>query len=756
MTTILPADPSPLSLDRSGPRYAPRPLPPLAVERALARVRKPGRYAGGEWNSVQKDWASVALKWCFVYPDLYEIGMSNLGLRILYEVINDRPDRLAERCFAPDVDLQVQLRSARMPLWSLETRRDLRAFDVLGVSLGYELTYTNLLDMLDLAGVPPTTADRTEADPLVIAGGSSVLNPEPIADCLDAVLLGEGEEAVIEISDTLEQIGWDRRVGPTGEWLRGVSRADALLALARIPGVYVPSLYRPHYNPDGTFARLEPLVSEAPPQITGRIAADFETTVHAIRQLVPNIAIVFDRAQLEVMRGCTRGCRFCQAGMHYRPLRERAPDVAIAAAQSILNATGYEEIGLTSLSTADYTYVNEVATTLHRLRPQASVSLPSTRVDAFTVDLVDAIVPSGRRGGFTFAPEAGSQRLRDVINKGVSDEEIARCAELAFRRGWSALKFYFMIGLPTETMDDVLAIGDICRRVLEVGRRYHGSKAQVKANVSTFVPKVATPFMWSGQDTTAEIEAKVSALRPTMHGRGLDLRWTEPRSSIIEAALGRGDRRLNAVVRRAWRKGARFDAWDEHFSFQFWVEAFEEEGLDPAWYAQRDIPLDEALPWDHLSCGVTREFLARDYGLALSGKTVADCHWGPCFNCGVPTATGFECRTGEQGPRQLLVRPEAGEAEPGDGVVAEEGSSRWRYVGPPGDPRRHGSVGGAAAGTAPDVAPGDAAVADASDNAEDIAMSWPSNLLGTKVQSKNAGLSGLASLVDAAGGESTG
>jgi radical SAM family uncharacterized protein len=589
--------------------------------------------------------------------------------------------------------------------------------------------------MLDLGGVPLTTGERTEADPLVIAGGSSVLNPEPIAECLDAVLLGEGEEAVLEIGDALERIGWPRRRGPTGEWLRGAARADALKALARIPGVYVPSFYRPHYNPDGTFARLEPL-ADAPPLVTGRIAADFETHVHGIRQLVPNIAIVFDRAQLEVMRGCTRGCRFCQAGIGYRPLRERAPDVAVTAAGSILDATGYEEIGLTSLSTADYTYVNEVATTLHRLRPQASVSLPSTRVDAFTVELVDALVPSGRRGGFTFAPEAGSQRLRDVINKGVSDEEIARCAELAFRRGWSALKFYFMIGLPGETMDDVLAIADICRRVLEVGRRYHGGKAQVKANVSTFVPKVGTPFMWPGQDTTAEIEAKVAALRRRMHGRGLDLRWSEPRSSILEAALGRGDRQLNAVVRRAWRAGARFDAWDEHFSYQRWLEAFEAEGLDPAWYAQRDIPLDEPLPWDHLSCGVTREFLARDYRRALSGETAADCHWGPCYDCGVPAATGFDCQTGEQGPRALLVRPAAGETEAGDGVATDAKGGRWRYVGPPGDPRRQGTMDGA--------------------NVDGAATSWPYNLMGTNVQSKSAGLGGLASLVEAAGGESTG
>ena len=748
MTTILPADPAPPTLHPSGPHYCPPPLPPLAVERVLSRVRKPGRYAGGEWNSAQKDWASVALKWCFAYPDLYEIGMSNLGLRILYEVLNDRPDRLAERCFAPDVDLQAQLRSEGLPLWSLETRRALRDFDVLGVSLGYELTFTNLLDVLDLGGVPLTAQERTDADPLVIAGGSSVLNPEPIADFLDAVLLGEGEEAVLEIGDALERVGWHRGPGPAGEWLRGATRADALKALARIPGVYVPSFYSPHYNPDGTFARLEPLVADAPPRVTGRVIADFETHVHGIRQLVPNIAIVFDRAQLEVMRGCTRGCRFCQAGMHYRPVRERAPDVAVAAAQSILEATGYEEIGLTSLSTADYTYVNEVATTLHRLRPQASVSLPSTRVDAFTVELVDALVPSGRRGGFTFAPEAGSQRLRDVINKGVSDEEIARCAELAFRRGWSALKFYFMIGLPGETMDDVLAIADICRRVLEVGRRYHGGKDQVKANISTFVPKVATPFMWSGQDTTAEIEAKVAALRRTMHGRGLDLRWSEPRSSILEAALGRGDRRLNAVVRRAWRSGARFDAWDEHFSYERWLAAFEEEGLDPAWYAQRDIPLEEPLPWDHLDCGVTREFLAREYRRALSGETAGDCHWGPCYDCGVPAATGFECQTGEQGPRALLVRPGAGEEEPGDGAPAEANGGRWRYVGPPGDPRRQGTMAGAA-----DDGSG---AADGGATTEGAATSWPYNLVGTNVQSKSAGLAGLASLVEAAGGESTG
>jgi radical SAM family uncharacterized protein len=703
--------------------HAPAPLPALAVERLLGRVRKPGRYAGGEWNSVAKEWSGVALKWCFAYPDLYEIGMSNLGLRILYEVLNDRPDRLAERCFAPDVDLQTELRAQDVPLWSLETRRSLGDFDVLGFSLGYELTYANVLEMLDLSRIGLTTGARAEVDPLVIAGGSAVLNPEPISESLDAVVMGEGEEVVLEISDVLERLGWHRRErAPNGEWRRGVTRAAALRAMAAIPGVYVPSLYSPRYNADGSVAGLDRLDPAAPAAITGRIAADFETAVHGIRQLVPNIGIVFDRAQIEVMRGCTRGCRFCQAGMQYRPLRERAPEVAIEAAEAILRSTGYEEIGLTSLSTADYTYVKEVATALHSSRPDVTISLPSTRVDAFTVELTQAI-GGGRRSGFTFAPEAGSQRMRDVINKGVGDDEIARCAELAFSSGWSSLKFYFMIGLPGETMDDVVAIASICRRALEIGRRHHGHKAQVKANVSTFVPKVLTPFQWDGQDTAEEIMAKVGALQNLLRGKGLSLSWHDPRSSLLEAALGKGDRRLNAVVRRAWLKGARFDAWDEHFRPDIWLEAFAEEGLDPAWYAQREIPLDEMLPWGHLSGRVTPEFLLAERDRALAGKTVADCHWGPCYNCGATAATGFRCDTGEQGPRQLLARF--------DGTPnALETGPQWRFVGPPGDPRRSNS--GVAGCT------------------------WPFDLMGTQVQSKSAGLRGLASLVEAAGGESMG
>jgi radical SAM family uncharacterized protein len=615
----------------------------------------------------------VPLKWCLAYPDLYEIGMSNLGLRILYEVLNDRPDRLAERCFAPDLDLQAGLRAGGLPLWSLETRHALADFDVLGVSLGYELTYTNLLDMLDLGGIPILATERGDSDPLVVAGGSCALNPEPLADFLDAVALGEGEDVVLEISDTLERIGWPRRVSasdasraaasPFGEWRREVVRQAALDALARIPGVYVPSLYRPHYGSGGTFERLEALDPAAPPAVIARIAADFETVARGVQQIVPNLEIVFDRAQLEVMRGCTRGCRFCQAGMSYRPVRERAPGVAIEAATQILRSTGFEEIGLTSLSAADYTYVQEVAAGIRERHPDVAISLPSTRVDAFTVELIDAISGNGRRGGFTFAPEAGSQGLRDAINKGVSDEEIAACAELAFRHGWSALKLYFMIGLPGETMDDVLAIAAISRRVLEVGRRFQSGNASVKVNVSTFVPKVATPFQWAGQDSSAEIEAKVGALRKDLHGRGLDLRWTDPRASLLEAALGRGDRRLGAVVAGAWRNGARFDAWDEHFDFGAWQSAFEAQGLDPAWYGQRQIAVDEPLPWQHLRCGVTRDFLLREARRAEAGKTTADCHWGPCYKCGVPEATGYRCQTGEQGPR--ASQPARGATGPG-------------------------------------------------------------------------------------------
>ena len=437
--------------------------------------------------------------------------MSNLGLRILYEVLNDRPDRLAERCFAPDVDLQAQLRAEGLPLWSLETRRALSDFDVLGVSLGYELTYTNLLDMLDLGGLGLTTAERRETDPLVIAGGSSVLNPEPVADYLDAVLLGEGEDAVLEMSDALERIGWSRRRGPAGEWRREATRAQALRELARHPRRLRSFSLSPALRPRRSL--LAPGAARQKMRRRSSSVASPPTsrrTCSGIRQLVPNIAIVFDRAQLEVMRGCTRGCRFCQAGMHYRPLRERAPDVAVAAARAILRLDRLRgdrpDQPLDRRLHVRQGGAPRPSTAMH---PGATVSLPSTRVDAFTVELVDAISPHARRGGFTFAPEAGSQRLRDVINKGVSDEEIVDCAELAFRHGWSSLKLYFMIGLPGETMDDVLAIAGICRRALAMGRRHHGGKAQVKANVSTFVPKVATPFMWAGQDSTEEIEAKV-------------------------------------------------------------------------------------------------------------------------------------------------------------------------------------------------------------------------------------------------------
>ena len=718
------------SPELGGPFHDPKPLMDAAVERVLNHVRKPGRYAGGEWNSVRKDWAATALKWCFAYPDLYEIGMSNLGLRILYEVLNDRPDTLAERCFAPDVDLQTELRAARLPLWSLESRRALRDFDVIGLSLGFELVCANMLSMLDLGGIGLTTAERSESDPLVIAGGSIVLNPEPFADFLDAVVLGEGEDVVLEISDVLESIGWNRRAPDSaGEWRRGVDRTTALRALAAIPGVYVPSFYRPRYLTDGRFDGLEPLDPAAPTTVTGRIAADFETNVRGIRQLVPNIGIVFDRAQLEVMRGCTRGCRFCGAGMQSRPLRERAPDVAVNAAEAILRATGYEEIGLTSLSTADYTYVREVATELRRRRPNTILSIPSTRVDAFTVELVDAIVPTGHRGGFTFAPEAGSQRLRDTINKGVSDEEIARCAQLAFDRGWSSVKLYFMIGLPGETTADVLAIAAISKRVLDMGRRRHGNRAQVKVSLSTFVPKVMTPFQWDGQDTTLEIQAKVDALRTALHGKGLAMSWHDPTASILEAALGRGDRRLGAVIRLAWQKGARFDAWDEHFNYPTWLAAFAEVGLDPAWYAQRDIPTDEPLPWTHLGAGVSTAFLLRDRKRAFDAMTTIDCHWGPCSNCGVPAATGFACETGEQGPRRLLLN-------------VGDGERSWQYVGPPGDQRR---VGGSAS---------DATGANV-DGGRDGRRGWPYDLLGSEMQSKDASLTGLASLVEAAGGESS-
>ncbi|MGA3058038.1 MAG: TIGR03960 family B12-binding radical SAM protein [Candidatus Limnocylindrales bacterium] len=724
MTTALSGQPPPAPSE-TGPFHAPVPLPAPTVQRLLGRVRKPGRYSGGEWNSVQKDWSETALKWCFAYPDLYEIGMSNLGLRILYEVVNDRPDCLAERCFAPDVDLQRELRAAKVPLWSLETQRSLGDFDVVGLSLGYELVATNVLDMLELAGIGLTTGDRSEADPLVIAGGPIVLNPEPFADFTDAVVLGEGEDVVPEISEVLLSLGWHRRVPePGGESRRGVDRATALRALARISGVYVPSLYRPRYEADGAFAALDRIDEAAPARVAGRIAAGFETAVHGIRQIVPNVGIVFDRAQIEVMRGCTRGCRFCQAGMLYRPLRERAPELVTSAADSILASTGYEEIGLTSLSTADYTFIAEVAGDLARRHPDVTLSLPSTRVDAFTVELADAIAPTGRRGGITFAPEAGSQRLRDGINKGVDDREILRCAELAFDRGWSSLKLYFMIGLPGETEEDIRSIADLCRQIIEMGRRKHGGRAQVKASVSTFVPKVMTPFQWDGQDSIEEIEAKIELLRKALHGRGLSLAWTDPHCSILEAVLGRGDRRLGEVIRLAWQKGARFDAWDEHFGYDLWLEAFREAGLDPAWYAQRDIDPGESLPWGHLSTGVSSEFLLRERKRAVEGRTTPDCRSGPCARCGLPASTGFACDTGERGPRRTTQStPELDRIRAAQPRVARSGG--------------RGTV--------------DFARAETSGQTASVGMQMQSD----QTQSKDAGSRDSSSPVEAAGGEST-
>ena len=681
----------------------PPPIPADRVHAVLARVEKPARYTGGEWNSVAKDWSATPLRWCFAYPDLYEIGMSNLGLKILYEVLNDRDGTLAERAFAPWVDLQAELRAQGLPLWSLETRRPLAAFDVVGFSLGFELIGTNLLSMLALGGVGLTTAERVEGEPLVIAGGTTTLNPEPLADFLDAVVLGEGEDVVLEISEALERIGWtERTLDPDGTLRRGCSRRDAMRALAAIDGVYVPSLYRPVYHPDGRIERIERHDDAVPATVVRRIVADFETNVRGIRQVVPNIPVVFDRAQVEVMRGCTRGCRFCQAGMQFRPLRERPAAVAIAAADAILRATGYEEIGLTSLSTADYTHVAEVATGIRRQHPAIHVSIPSTRVDAFTVDLTDAL-GTARRNGFTFAPEAGSQRMRDVINKGVTDDEIVRCAELAFSRGWSTLKFYFMVGLPGETMDDVEGIASICRRVLAAGRRHHGDRALVKANVGTFVPKPLTPFVWDGQDAIPVIEEKVAVLQRSLRGRGLDLSWNEPAESLLEAALSRGDRRLGAVIRRAWEMGARFDAWNDHFRYDLWMAAFAEAGLDPTWYAQRDIPLDEHLPWEHLDGGVTAAFLQKEWERSREEATIPDCHWDACYDCGVPAATGFDCRTGEDGPRAMLVAVEP--LRPG--TDDERVRRRWTYTGPPGDPRRAGNARAAATG-APAGVPTDA------------------------------------------------
>lgn len=601
-----------------------RPISQEALERILPHVTRPARYTGGEWNSVVKDWGATEVRLALVYPDLYEVGMSNLGLAILYELLNTQPYILAERAFTPWPDMEAALRREGLPLFSLESRHPLSQFDMVGFSLGYELTYTNVLKTLDLAGIPLLASRRGGGDPLVLAGGACASNPEPMADFFDLFVIGEGEEVSLELLAAYR--AWKAQGGG--------DRSDFLKRAAAIPGIYVPSFYHVTYRPDGTIEAIVPTVDEAPARVTRRWVRKLPPP--PVRPVVPFIEIIHDRAAIEVQRGCSRGCRFCQAGMVYRPPRERPQEEVLAAAEEILRHTGYGELSLLSLSASDYSHIADLVAEL-AARHQAdrlAISLPSLRMDSFSVGLADAL-GQGRRTGLTFAPEAGSQGLREGINKTATEDDLVGAAQAAFSRGWRGLKLYLMIGLPGETERDVEGIVRLAKRVLEVGRQCTGHAVGLRAAVASFIPKPHTPFQWAPQAKKEALEAKIGLLQRGLRRTGIHLSWHGPETSLLEGVLSRGDRRLGRVILRAWELGCAFDAWTEHFQFDRWQQALADCGLEAGFYAYRERPLEEALPWDHIDPGVSQAFLKREWQRSLRGQATPDCRAAGCTACGL-------------------------------------------------------------------------------------------------------------------------
>ncbi len=605
------------------------------LEPLLVQVQKPARYIGCEDGAQTPQHGARKVSWLLTYPDTYEIGLPNQGLQILYEILNERGDAVAERAYAPWADLDALLRANSVPLFSVDTHRAAGDFDVIAFNLSAELVYTNVLNCLDLAGVPVRAEQRGPEYPLVGAGGHCTFNPEPMADFVDFFVMGDGEEVVSEITEVVR--GWKASGRSEG------SRQHVLRELSHIAGVYVPAMYDVSY--DGQhLAAVTPRYSDVPERVDKRTVADLGAWPYPKNQLVPLTEVVHDRLNVEVFRGCTRGCRFCQAGMITRPVRERPAEQVRTMVRDGLRRTGYDEVALTSLSTADFSGIEGVvADTVNDPVNcgQVSVSLPSLRVDAFTVG-VAAQIGKARRTGLTFAPEAGSWRLRQVINKLITEEDLYGAVESAYSQGWSRMKLYFLTGLPTETDEDTLGIAELTRNCVAIGKQ-HTNRASVTASIGGFVPKPHTPFQWFGQNTTSELQRKIGLLRgATAKAKGVQLKWHDPRATLAEGIASRGDRRIGAVIERVWRAGGTFQEWSECFDVDRWLEAMAAEGLDVDWYVHRHRTSDEVLPWSHITAGLHVDFLWQDWQAALAESGVEDCRWTPCYDCGVCTGYGIE------------------------------------------------------------------------------------------------------------------
>lgn len=632
-----------------------------ALEPLLERVSKPIQYVGGELNSTRKPWdldGDATVRWALMYPDAYEVGVPNQGSMILYEVLNERPDALAERTYSVWPDLEALMREHGVPQFTVDSHRPVGDFDLLGVSFSTELGYTNLLTALDLAGIPLHAADRTDGDTVVVAGGHAAFNPETIADFVDCAVVGDGEEAVLAITDIVA--GWKREGMPGG-------RHELLLRLARTGGVYVPAFYDVSYLPDGRIRRIapNPAYPGVPWRVSKHTVMDLDAWPYPKQPLVPLAESVHERMSVEIFRGCTRGCRFCQAGMITRPVRERSITGIGEMVERGLAATGFEEVGLLSLSSADHTEIAAVTKGLadRYEGSQVGLSLPSTRVDAFNIDLANELTRNGRRSGLTFAPEGGSERIRKVINKMVSEDDLISTVAAAYGAGWRQVKLYFMCGLPTETDEDVLQIAELAKRVIATGRQVSGrNDIRCTVSIGGFVPKAHTPFQWAPQLGVEETDARLLKLRDAIradrrYGSSIGFRYHDGKPGIVEGLLSRGDRRVGRVIEAVWRDGGRFDGWTEHFSYERWMECAARElapfGIDVDWYTTRGRKESEVLPWDHIDSGLDKEWLWQDWLDALDEVEVDDCRWTPCFDCGVCPQLGTEIQVGPTGKTLL-------------------------------------------------------------------------------------------------------